>query len=212
MAMKAKKAGLLIQESYFEAIDPLPDEERLQLYDSMTHYVFLGELPALKGYLRSIWAAIRPNIDSSRNRYNAAVENGMKGGRPPGSKSRNKNQNINQSEKQNTNHDKDENKNINIDSRNDLNIEDNGEAIINAAPFIEEVKTFEGPISLFGYSSKENVLLSHGEAKELLSLCDGNTERFRRFMETASEMVDQTDDENHFLLCKEYMIAHPGTF
>ena len=76
--------GFLMLPSYYDAIRPLPDDQRLALYDAIMDYA-LGEKepeglpPILNGY----FVLLRPNIDSSSKRYSASVGNGKKGGRPP---------------------------------------------------------------------------------------------------------------------------------
>ncbi len=75
--------GFLMLPSYYDALRPLPDDQRLALYDAILDYAFArkepeGLPPILKGY----FSLLRPNIDSSIKRYTASVENGKKGGRP----------------------------------------------------------------------------------------------------------------------------------
>lgn len=69
--------------SYYEAIRPLPDGDRLALYDAIMDYAFAEKEPEdLSSILKGYFALLRPNIDSSVKRYAASVENGRKGGRP----------------------------------------------------------------------------------------------------------------------------------
>lgn len=69
--------------SYYDAIRPLPDEQRLALYDAIMDYAFGGKEPEdLSPILKGYFVLLRPNIDSSAKRYAASVENGKKGGRP----------------------------------------------------------------------------------------------------------------------------------
>lgn len=73
--------------SYYEAIRPLPDQERLIMLDAIFDYVFLEKEPVdLPPILQGYFVLLRPNIDSSIRNYSASVENGKKGGRPPKSK------------------------------------------------------------------------------------------------------------------------------
>lgn len=75
--------GFLMLPSYYDAIRPLPDEQRLALYDAIMDYVFGGKEPEdLPPILKGYFVLLRPNIDSSARRYGASVENGKKGGRP----------------------------------------------------------------------------------------------------------------------------------
>lgn len=97
--------GVLILPSYHEAIKDLPDKDRLAMYDCIVLYGLYGEEPELPAHLRGFFALIKPQIDSSRNRYDAAVKNGGKGGRPP--KNQSGNQRKNQSKNQSGNQDYD---------------------------------------------------------------------------------------------------------
>lgn len=76
--------GFLMLPSYYDAIRPLPDEQRLALYDAIMDYAFSGKEPDdLSPILKGYFVLLRPNIDSSSKRYSASVGNGKKGGRPP---------------------------------------------------------------------------------------------------------------------------------
>lgn len=75
--------GFVFLTSYYEALSPLPDAERLQIYDAIFRYVFEGVTPELPPLLAGYFSLVKPNIDASIKRYNANVENGKKGGRPP---------------------------------------------------------------------------------------------------------------------------------
>lgn len=78
------KCGFTMLPSYYDALRPLPDKERLTMYDAIFGYVFEGKEPKdLPAILNGYFLLLRPNIDSSIKRYAAAVENGKNGGRPP---------------------------------------------------------------------------------------------------------------------------------
>ena len=86
--------GVLIQASFYEAMQVLPDRERLQLYDGICAYTLEGILPEnLSPVAMSMFILMKPNIDSSAKKYSASVTNGKKGGRKA------QNQNENQEEK-----------------------------------------------------------------------------------------------------------------
>ncbi len=101
--------GVVVLLSYYEAIRGLPDQERLQMYDSIVRYGLYGEIIDLPPVLLSLFALIKPTIDSSQNRYQAAKNNGSlppkpgsnPRGRPP------KNQTENQSRNQDIDSDSD---------------------------------------------------------------------------------------------------------
>ena len=102
--------GVLIQASFYEAMQYLPDRERLQLYDGICAYTLKGILPEnLSPIAKSMFILMKPNIDSSAKKYTASVSNGKKGGRKA------KNQNANQLEEpsENQNHNQQEKPNKN---------------------------------------------------------------------------------------------------
>lgn len=75
--------GFVFLRSYYEAMQNLPDEYRLELLDAMLHYVFQGDAPKeLSPLIQCSFTLLVPNIDSSIRRYAANTENGRKGGRP----------------------------------------------------------------------------------------------------------------------------------
>lgn len=75
--------GILIYGSFYEAMQILPDKERLQLYDSICSYSLYGTVPKLRSPLTaSMFKLMQPNIDATARRYQIAVRNGKKGGRP----------------------------------------------------------------------------------------------------------------------------------
>jgi len=75
--------GFTMLPSYYEALRPLPDEERLQMYDAVLDYAFTGKKPEnLPLILNGYFILLQPNIDSSVKNYSASVANGRKGGRP----------------------------------------------------------------------------------------------------------------------------------
>ena len=79
----ANNRGLVILPSFFAVIDSKSDADRLALYDALARYHFNGEEPQnLTPSLMDLFTLMRPNIDSSRAKDDACVENGKKGGRP----------------------------------------------------------------------------------------------------------------------------------
>lgn len=92
--------GVVFLPSFHEAIKDLPDAERLGVYDAVIRYGLYGEIIEMPPVVKSMFALIKPVIDSSQRRYRAAKANGSKGGRPR------KNQAENQLENQIQNQDK----------------------------------------------------------------------------------------------------------
>lgn len=76
--------GFVFLASYYEALRPIPDVERLALLDAILDFAFEGIEPQnLSPLLKGYFILLRPNIESGLRRYNAAVSNGKTGGRPP---------------------------------------------------------------------------------------------------------------------------------
>lgn len=107
--------GVLFLPSFYEAIADLPDTERLGAYDAVVRYGLYGELVEMSPVVKSLFALMRPVIDSSQKRYRAAKENGSRGGRPP--KNQTQNQTQNQSNYQTVKQEKD--KDSDMDSEED---------------------------------------------------------------------------------------------
>ena len=78
------KESVVFYKSYFEAIQNIPPEEQLKLYNAICQYSFTDSIPELEdGIAKAMFILIKPNIDSANARYTSSVENGKKGGRPP---------------------------------------------------------------------------------------------------------------------------------
>ena len=76
------KRGVVFRPSFYEAIEPLPDTDRLTMYDAIVRYGLFGETPNIQGTLRGFFALIKPSLDAAQEKYQRSVENGKKGGRP----------------------------------------------------------------------------------------------------------------------------------
>ena len=105
--------GVVILPSFYEAIKELPDTERLSAYDAIIRYGLYGEVIDMSPVVKPVFTLIKPVIDSSQRRYQAAKANGRKGGRPR--KNQSENQFINQSENQDIDLDSDLDKEIDSD-------------------------------------------------------------------------------------------------
>lgn len=70
--------SLVFYRSFAEAAKYLPDEERLQFFDSLVAYALDGVEPELVGSAAGMFLLVRPQIDANNRKY----ENGKKGGRP----------------------------------------------------------------------------------------------------------------------------------
>ena len=89
----AEANGVIFYKSFYDAIKKIPKEYQLEIYNAIFEYSFTGKKPEeLSDIAEAIFMLIKPNIDSSQKKYNASVENGKKGGRPPKNKNPEKTQ------------------------------------------------------------------------------------------------------------------------
>ena len=77
-----KRDIVVIYRSYYEAIQQLPEADRLPVYEAIFEYALNGTEPQLNGTLAAIFMLIKPTLDVSRRKS----ENGRKGGKQNGSK------------------------------------------------------------------------------------------------------------------------------
>lgn len=80
--------GFILLPSYVDTINKyLPEERRWPFLEGLFKYSMTGEVPKLSNEIEHIaFDLISPVIAASASRYNAAVENGKKGGAPKGNK------------------------------------------------------------------------------------------------------------------------------
>lgn len=76
--------NLIFMPSYKDSICLLDDENRLLMYDALVDYAVDGIEPNLPPLLNALFLAFKPIIDNGISNYDAAVENGKKGGAPKG--------------------------------------------------------------------------------------------------------------------------------
>lgn len=124
----------LFYSSYFEAISELSDEEQGSIYKAIIDYGIANIEPEnLTPTGKMCFKLIKPTIDASLKRYDASIQNGRKGGRPPKNLSGSE-ENLNKTQwkpsenlvetqkglKQNLNKDKDNNKDNDKERDNDF--------------------------------------------------------------------------------------------
>lgn len=77
--MKRERTSFVFYRSFYEAINGLPKNVRLEVYDAIAQYALNGTEPEqLSAMARSMMLLVKPQIDVNQRRY----ENGCKGGRP----------------------------------------------------------------------------------------------------------------------------------
>ena len=69
-------------KSFYDAIAEIPAKYQPAIYAAVCRYSLYGEIPELDGVTKAMFILMKANIDASEKKYNAAIENGKKGGRP----------------------------------------------------------------------------------------------------------------------------------
>ena len=70
--------SIVFYKSFVEALNELPDEDRLRLYDAILNFGIYDKEPELSGIDAAVFALVRPQIEANNRKY----QNGTKGGRP----------------------------------------------------------------------------------------------------------------------------------
>lgn len=82
----AERKSFVFYKDWRDAIKDLPDDVRLELYDCIMEYAFMGKLGGLKPMVSIAFNFIKPNIDRDAQKYMSVLDrnksNGSKGGRP----------------------------------------------------------------------------------------------------------------------------------
>lgn len=78
------KESMIIYESAYKAINYLPDDKlKLEAYQGLMEYGFYGVIPESDNpFVNMIFVQAIPSMRSASERYEKAVQNGKKGGRP----------------------------------------------------------------------------------------------------------------------------------
>lgn len=80
------KKSFVFYKEWSEAIIDLPNDVRLEIYESIIEYATTGEIPALKPMTKIAFNFIKADIDRDAEKYISTTErnrtNGAKGGRP----------------------------------------------------------------------------------------------------------------------------------
>lgn len=147
--------GVLIQPSFYEAMKVLPDLERLALYDCICEYSLNSKEPeGLSAFANSLFALMKPNIDSANRRYAASVANGQKGGAPKGNQNARKKPKDNQKTTQKQPKNKQD---YDLDSDYDLDNDCDKECDLES----------ESAPAQFTFGTYNNVHLTEGQLAEL---------------------------------------------
>jgi hypothetical protein len=83
--MEKQRGGFTFFRSFKEVTEGLPDKDRLTLYDAIINKALDNENIVLEGFLKNLFAAIKPHLEASRKNYENGKKgaiHGKKGGRP----------------------------------------------------------------------------------------------------------------------------------
>lgn len=75
--------GFIFYKSFYDSIKNLDDDIQIEVFKALCEYYFNDNNIELSPISNAIFMLMKPNIDNALKRYNASVENGKKGGRPP---------------------------------------------------------------------------------------------------------------------------------
>lgn len=106
------KDSFIIYRSFIDAISSLPDAERLQIFDAISHYALDGKITELTGISYAVFTLIRPQLDANRKRF----ENGCKDKKKSKSKAKNKQKISKPEANDNVNDNVNDNENLNQNS------------------------------------------------------------------------------------------------
>lgn len=78
------KESMIIYESAYKAINYLPNEKlQLEAFKGLMEYGFYGTVPKSENpFVNMVYVQAIPSMRNAKERYDASVENGRKGGRP----------------------------------------------------------------------------------------------------------------------------------
>ena len=81
--------SFIFYRSFFESIEEADQPSQLLLYKAIAKYALYQEEPQLKGMVKAVWKAIKPQLDANLIRYENGCKggaHGKKGGAPKGNK------------------------------------------------------------------------------------------------------------------------------
>lgn len=111
--------SFIFYRSFLEAIEETDEESQLQLYRAISFYAMNRVEPQLKGMVKAVWMAIKPQIDANFKRYVngcKGASHGKKGGAPKGNSNAKKQPQNNPKTTPNVNDNINDNINDNVDS------------------------------------------------------------------------------------------------
>lgn len=126
--LDTERESFVFYRGFYEAMQELEDNERLELLDMICGYALFGREPKKKGAVVAIFKAVKPQIDANNKRF----EDGCKGGRPKNHKKKPVVSELKTSGFENENHGFEdenqwlgENENVNVNVNENVNEHEN---------------------------------------------------------------------------------------
>lgn len=178
-----QRESFIFYRSFLESIEEAQLEEQLQLYRAIALYALNQEEPKLKGLVKSVWLAIKPQLDANFKRY----MNGKKGGAPRGNSNARKQPKNNQKQ---PNVNPNDNHNENVNPRNAIR------SAVAAVPTEKEVRLFFESKAKPGQNHNRMSFLFFNEF-ESVGWIDANNNPITNWRAMAMAWIN-SDNENNY--------------
>lgn len=191
---------VVVYRSYHEAIQQLPEADRLPVYEAIFEYALNGTVPELSGTPAAVFMLIKPTLDTSRRK----AENGRKGGKQNGSKSEaNNKQNGSKSEAIKDKRQGIKDKEQEINDKGDSNAPP---ASGGASPAFEKKKPVSHKFGEYGH-----VRLTEEQHKKLIE--DYGEQKIAEYIRKIDEWLEQTGNKpyKNFNLAIRNWIGRDGS-
>ena len=172
-----ERDSFVFYRSFYESIKELEPDDQAELFQALCIYALYGEEPDIKGPVKAVFIAIKPQIDKNNQRY----ENGKRGGRPP-------KPNNNQNE---TKPKANVNVNVNVNDNVNDNVNVNGEVS-------DDTDDTDGSNGLYGVL--KNVRLAPSEYEHIVA----TYQRPKQLIDKVSRWLPGATNKHkrdHFALC-----------
>lgn len=135
--------SFIFYRSFYEAINELPDSDQIQVYKAISSYSLNFEISDLKGFAKTVFILIKPQLDANNKRF-------INGSQPKMKQQKSKTE---AKRKQNGSK-KEANNNDNVNVNNNEN--DNKNVKVNEIPTLHEFLDYCKSIPEINYSQIEN--------------------------------------------------------
>lgn len=80
------RSSFVFYGSFYEALEGLPDEDKISIVQAIIEYGLYGKEPEFQGFTKCIFTLIKPQIDANQKKFmngQKGAEHGINGGRKP---------------------------------------------------------------------------------------------------------------------------------